>query len=196
MATSTPTRREELLLDLEALVRAEGFAHLRTAVLARRLHCSKATLYAIAPSKSALMTLVFERIVNRAIDDAKAQADAMESPADKVTTFLRVITHWMASGSREYWRDVANSPEVSAVLDSRRARGYRIVQCYLDEGVAQGLFRPAHTAFVSYVSWAVARIARDPEQLEFIGISAEEAMSELGMLIIGGMGPEVRVVSA
>ncbi|MFD6073446.1 TetR/AcrR family transcriptional regulator, partial [Amycolatopsis lurida] len=47
-----PTARQRALLsELEAVFLAEGFSQFTLDDLAARLHCSKSTLYALAPSK-------------------------------------------------------------------------------------------------------------------------------------------------
>ncbi len=182
-------RREELLEQLESLVLAEGFAHLRVGSLASRLRCSRSSLYKLAHSKDALIELVFERYVRRAIDDADERASRKSSAAARIMEFARVIDEWQAKGSSEFWRDVRDNPQTADVLSLSRGRGYRIIQGYLDEGVANGEFRPANTAFAARMVWMGAGITRDPDVLEELGISRQTASEELLQLILYGMGP-------
>ena len=54
-STRTQARRAELLDELVTLFLAEGFGALTLDELARRLRCSKSTLYGLAASKEQLV---------------------------------------------------------------------------------------------------------------------------------------------
>src|SRR5713101_7897391 len=76
-ATMPPLRREMLLDALERLLKETGFLHLQTSEIAARLHCSKQTLYFLAPSRMQLFELVAQRLFDRICretDTAAAQA--------------------------------------------------------------------------------------------------------------------------
>jgi len=182
-------RREALLEELSALIIAEGFRHLRVGALAARLRCSRSSLYKLAPSKDDLIELVFERFVNRAIDDAALRATQGSSAAERIMVFSRVIDEWQMKGSPEFWRDVRDTPQTAAVLSLARGRGYLLIQGYLDEGVASGEFRPANTAFVARVVWMTAAMTRDPDTLEELKMNRATASEELLKLIVYGMAP-------
>ncbi|HSK46440.1 MAG TPA: TetR/AcrR family transcriptional regulator, partial [Coriobacteriia bacterium] len=59
------TRRQELLERIEEIFLAEGFLHTRVGTLADTLHCSRSTLYKLAPSISELYVLILDRWLNR-----------------------------------------------------------------------------------------------------------------------------------
>lgn len=182
-------RREELLEQLQSLLLAEGFAHLRVGAIASELRCSRSSLYKIADSKDALIERVFERYVAHAIDDATQRASHQPSATARIMEFARVIDEWQSKGSLEFWRDVRDHPPTADVLSLARAQGYRIIQRYLDEGVASGEFRPANTAFAARLVWLGAAMTRDPDVLEELGINRATASEELTQLIVYGMGP-------
>lgn len=182
-----PHRREQLLDALEYLVLQEGFEHLRVGMLADRLHCSRSTLYKLAPSKEELMTLVFERFADRAIDDAVAQANELEDPAAKIIRYSDVVDVHQSKGSVRFWRDVAAHPAVSDSLSESRARGYRIVVGFLEEGIASGHFRPLNTAWVGHLIWLCARQTREPDVLARLGVDRATANRELIELIVNGV---------
>jgi len=130
-----PPRRELLLDEIEAVVLAEGFRGLRVGDLASRLRCSRSTLYKLSPSKAELMRLVFARFINRAIDDAQAAAEREHTLEDKIMRFLLTLQRWQAKGSLSFWGDARDLDLVAGVLDEQSARGYRILQRYMDEGL-------------------------------------------------------------
>ena len=70
------TRRQEQMLDeIGRIALAEGFAHLRVADLAERLHCSRATLYDLAPTKDVFLCAFF-RSHRRHVDRIRERTDA------------------------------------------------------------------------------------------------------------------------
>src|SRR4051795_1530796 len=64
-STRGQARRDELLDQLVTLVLAEGFGAFTLDELARRLRCSKSTLYALAASKEQLVVAVVKRFSQR-----------------------------------------------------------------------------------------------------------------------------------
>jgi AcrR family transcriptional regulator len=180
-------RREQLLDELEALMLAEGFARLRVGTLAKRLKCSRSTLYKLAPSKEELFSLVFERYVRKAIDDSDARASQLPATADRVIVFMQLIANWVAQGSPSFWRDVRDDPEMAAVLSMQRGRGWRVVQRYLGQGVESGEVRPVPTEFIAYVAYMASVAIRDADLMAQFGLSTEEAFHELGQLLVRGV---------
>jgi AcrR family transcriptional regulator len=182
-------RREELLDHIESIMLVEGFAHLRVGALATRLRCSRSTLYKLAPSIEDLYALVFERFVGKVFGDAAAQGDALENPADSIIRYSYVVGQWVKKGSPVFWRDVRNNPVVDDVLSASRSTGYLAIKRYIDEGVAAGVFRPAQTAYVAHVILLAGAASRDPELMARLGLTSDQALSELGHLIVHGMLP-------
>ena len=179
-------RREELLDALEALILAEGFAHVRIGTLAERLHCSRSTLYKLAPSKSELLVTVYQRWYDRVISDSIAQAELEMTCADKIVRLGKVAGRWQAQGSPAFWRDVRDTPEMADVLNAARAVGFKTVQRFLDEGIATGTVRPINTAYVGYLVWMGATVSRDPDLMAEFGLTTDEALTQLGEVVAHG----------
>lgn len=189
-------RRRDLLDQLESLMLGEGFAHLRVGALATRLHCSRSTLYKLAPSKTDLVHAVFQRFVDRAVDEAEREASALDATTDRVIKFCEIIGRWQSVGSAAFWRDARDTPQTAEVLSRERARGYRVIQRYLDEGIASGELRPHSTAFVAHIVWLAAGATRDPDLLDQLGLGVEEALEELGKLIVHGVSRQAPIAAA
>lgn len=146
-------------------------------------------MYKLAPSIDKLYVLVFERWVDKALADALAQGDLMERPADSLIKYSYVIGRWVGRGSDSFWRDVRDNPLVADVLSAARSTGYLQMKRYMDEGVAAGVFRPASTAFLAHAVWLAAAASRDPDVTGRLGLTSDEALSEIGHLIVHGMLP-------
>jgi AcrR family transcriptional regulator len=182
-------RHEELLRELQSIMHAEGFAHWRVGELAARLRCSRTTLYRLAPSKDELVLLLIDRYGDAATTEARLAAERMESPAEAICEYTRVIDRWQKMGSERFWTDVyADERARSLIEDVYSPRGVAVAKSHLDRGVASGQFRPVNTDFFSHVIWAAAGLTRNPSVLAECGIESGDAMRELGMFIVYGMG--------
>lgn len=180
-------RREQLLAELETILLTEGFLHLRVGALASRLKCSRSTLYELAESKEELFARVVERFRDSVVREAIERAEAHASPADKLVTLLEVVADRQPEGSPAFWRDVRADEATRAVFDEGRSWGVHRAKQYLDEGVADGTFRPANTDFLAHVIWLAGAASRDPAVLERTNIDSGEAVREIERLLISGL---------
>jgi len=180
-------RRQELLDELEAIMLAEGFSHLRIGALAERLHCSRSTLYKLAPSKTELFVLVFERWSDRAFDGIIAYAEEGETPAEKILRQAEEAGRVTAQGSAAFWRDVRDEPRAAAVLSRARSRGHRATESFIQQGIDAGTLRPVNTAYVGYIIWSAAAASRDPDLMAEFDTTPQEAYEMLAELVAGGL---------
>src|SRR3978361_1217024 len=81
-------RREELLDELVTLVLAEGFGAFTLDELARRLRCSKSTLYGLAASKEQLVVAVVKRFFQRAPAGVEGRAALPSDHRDRISAHL------------------------------------------------------------------------------------------------------------
>jgi len=98
-------RREQLLDQIQGIFLAEGFLQSRVGVLADRLHCSRSTLYKLAPSKEDLFVLIVDRYADAAVHEAMREAEAQCSPIEKVAVLLETVANWQRMGSAAFWTD-------------------------------------------------------------------------------------------
>lgn len=185
---SQPRRTEELLDELLTIILAEGFSKLRIGPLATRLRCSRTTLYKLAPSKSELVLLVIDRLGDASFRDATAAADvpglsAMERFVAHVSTSAR----YYGSGSPAFWEDVDAWPPAVDRLGIKIERGVARLRTYIEEGVAAGEFRSLNPEFTARIIASGARIANNPEVLRRSGLTPDEAVNELGAMIVGAL---------
>jgi len=166
----------------------EGFSGWRVGQLASRLHCSRSTLYKLAPSKEALVLLLIDAYVGAALTGARRAGDDAETPAEAIIAYAEAINREQKRGSMRFWSDVGAWDEAAALIQCHSLTGVGGVRRYLDEGVASGEFRPVNTEFLAHIIWQAARQTRDPVLVDGCGIDAGEAMQELGRFIVYGVG--------
>jgi AcrR family transcriptional regulator len=112
MATPDPIaarhggRTDQVLDGLVEMFLDEGFAHLGVADMARRLSCSKSTLYALAPSKEQIVTAAVRRFFRTATERVEATAAGAHTDEDRLLSYLRAIAEELTPAGRAFIHDV------------------------------------------------------------------------------------------
>ena len=180
--------REALLDEIEAIIRREGFADLRVGELSARVHCSRSTLYKLAPSKDELVVLVLDRLADKAQAEARQAASAPGlSAAERIIAFTHVINEWQGRCALVLWRDWRAMPAAAAMLAERNSIGVGVVAGFIEEGMRTGEFRQVNARYTTRVISEAANLTRDARLLEDAGLSAGDAMEELGLWIARGL---------
>jgi AcrR family transcriptional regulator len=116
-----PTRRDAVRSALTELFLAEGFAGLSTDAIAARLSCSKATLYSIARSRSALIEVVASGYFRDSGARAERAAVAATAPDSAVRAYLASISLDLRRASPSFIADLEAHP-ATAGLYARNTR--------------------------------------------------------------------------
>src|SRR4051812_23164241 len=114
-STRGQARRDELLDELVTLVLAEGFGTFTLDELARRLRCSKTTLYGLAASKEQLVVAVVKRFFQRATAAVEERAAAPADHREQISVYLLAVAEQLQPASPAVFADVAGlapGPEV------------------------------------------------------------------------------------
>ena len=180
-------RERELLDQIEGIILAEGFQHLRVGGLASRLHCSRTTLYLLAPSKDELVLRVISRWADAGVADAEAKSVAGESAAEKVLVYIDTVRVWLDQASPEFWRDLDAREPARRMWDDICARAADSVRGYLDAGIEDGSIRPLNSVYVATVIWLAARATRDTDLLDRAGLTSSGVLGELGRFLRSGL---------
>lgn len=183
-AARTP-RQQELFDELLGILLREGFRDFTMDAAAARLHCSKATIYALAGSREELVRTVLVAFFQQV---SRGTEEALRGPGgagDRLLAYLAAMAEQLRPASARFLQDVAGSPVASEVYE----RNTRIASAKLAElvaeGVARGEFRPVPTGFiVEMISSAMDRIQ---QRTGMGGVEGPGAYRELGLLIVGGI---------
>ena len=183
-AARTP-RQQELFDELLGILLREGFRDFTMDAAAARLHCSKATIYALAGSREELVRTVLVAFFQQV---SRGTEEALRGPGgagDRLLAYLAAMAEQLRPASARFLQDVAGSPVASEVYE----RNTRIASAKLAElvaeGVARGEFRPVPTGFiVEVISSAMDRIQ---QRTGMGGVEGPGAYRELGLLIVGGI---------
>lgn len=181
------TRQDELLREVSEIFFSEGFTAVGVDELSRRLHCSKATLYSIAGSKEQLVL----RVTKRFFASSAAEIERIVSEeADRrllIQRYLVGVGEAMSSMSPRFYEDMVGYEPTARVYSDNAAVAAKRVRELIADGVQAGHFRPVHGVFASQLVALAIEGIHSGELLRGTGMTAGQAFSELGDLILNGL---------
>jgi AcrR family transcriptional regulator len=183
----TADRRSELLSQLEELFLRAGFAHLTVDTLTEELHCSKSTLYAVAPSRDEIIVAVIKHFFRNAADRIESQIEAIADPRERIARYLAGVGREMSRVSARGYSDMISYEITRSIYDhnSRVAAGR--VHAMIQEGIASGAFRQLHAEFVGEAISLLIEGIQEGTLLQRTGLSSGEAYRELSGLVLGSL---------
>lgn len=182
-------RRDELLDALVDLYLAEGFLHLSIEDLARRLGCSKSTLYVVAPSKEQIVVAVVRAIFRRSTERVEAQVAAEPDPLARIGTYLRAIASELSPAAPAYFADLeAHGPAGEVYRRNTEIAAGRVQDLVREAGAQQ-----VDPVFVGTVAGLVMQAIHRRQVEAATGLGDAAAFAALAQLITAGIaGPTER----
>ena len=180
-------RQREIFDKLQELFLAEGFRHLTIADLVDRLHCSRRTLYSLAPSREELVLIVIERLLNQMGMEASARAAACSDPGDAIEAYLGSAVTTLRRAQPGFTQDLESYGPTKHLYDRHLRIALDVLGKLVDGGVSQGVFRPLHPPLIAEILDAAVERIRRPDVLERSGVSMGQAVAELSELIRHGL---------
>jgi AcrR family transcriptional regulator len=181
-------RREELLDGVMDIIAARGFAAVRTAEMARELHCSESSLYKIAPSKDSLIVLAITRWGGLTLEALEFRARQGTTASERARIYFRAGAESTGPLSLAFYADV------NRFESTRLAWWSSVVEPYLDRFVAlvqlaedAGEIRPVNIRFLAELLRQMSVVTRDEHVLSASGLSHEQAVMEVDSLLWEGV---------
>ncbi|HZQ78627.1 MAG TPA: TetR/AcrR family transcriptional regulator [Acidimicrobiia bacterium] len=172
-------RLRRLLGDLESLMVTEGFLHLNTDDIARRLRCSKATLYRLAPSREELFEFVIERSLARMRDQGRQEVAAQQTWEARFVAFLiEPIRRWTTEVSYHFVRDLQAFPGGKRLWLAHETKRMETLEEIIAAGAAEGAFQPVHARLAADLILTTVKRALEPDFAASMGLSINEAFEE------------------
>lgn len=179
---SATVRTSSLLDELVPVVLAEGFLQLSMADVARRLRCSKSTLYGIAASKEQLFVTVVRTFFRGATERVERAVAEAPVSADRIGVYLGAISVELAPASSQFFADVdAFGPAREIYRDNTRAAARRVQELVQDAAPA------ADAAFVGAVAGQVMESIHRGDIRVATGLDDSAAYRSLAELIVAGL---------
>ncbi|MPQ98889.1 TetR family transcriptional regulator [Modestobacter sp. I12A-02628] len=195
--TSTGTlrgtaRRAEVLDQLVAVVLADGFRHLTLDEIARRLHCSKSTLYGIAASKEQLVVAAVRRFFQRATLAVESRAAGPTDHRRQLGEYLLAVSEQLGPASAAFFADMSAFAPTREIYQRNTQLAAGRVRQLVSGGVRAGTIRPVHAAFVGAAVTQVMGAIHRGEIATATGLDDAAAYRELAALVTAGVAPPVR----
>lgn len=181
------SRQQQLLDEVAGIFFEDGFTGVGVDDLARRLHCSKATLYGLAGSKEQLVMRITKRFFARSAAEIERAVGDESDPRRLVESYLEGIGTAMSSTSPRFHADMVAYPPTAEVYAHSASVAAQRVRQMIDQGVAGGHFRAVHGVFASQLVAMAIEGIHSGELLRDTGLSAGEAFTELSKLLLNGL---------
>lgn len=181
------TRQRVLLAELEELFLVEGFMHFTLDDLAAKVHCSKSTLYALAPSKEQLAVRVVARYFKGAAELLDERIAGIVDARDIIGTYLAGIAEYLNRASPAFMRDINDfGPARAAYELNSRAAAARI-RSFISKGVGDGVFREVHATLIAEMAGVLIEGIQAGVVGARAGVSDAEAFTALSELLLDGL---------
>jgi AcrR family transcriptional regulator len=138
---SVPVRLQRVLDEAEELFAQEGFLHFSTDELARRLRCSKRTIYAVAPGREKFFEAVILHRVTKAEDATIAPLRNAPTVQAAVQGCINVSVEQAQESTPLFMRDVMLFPAGRRAVDKWRTDIADELERVIERGIGEGLFR-------------------------------------------------------
>jgi AcrR family transcriptional regulator len=175
-------RRAAILDGLVEIFLAEGFLGFSVEDFAERLQCSKSTLYAIAPSKEQLITVVVRAFFRRSTERIDAVLAAETDPVARISAYLSGISDELAPASSAFFGDLGMFTPARELYESNTAIAARRVEELVHAAGPHGPTLDA--AFIGAVAGATMESIQRGEMAAMTGLSSATAYRLLADLIV------------
>jgi len=178
-----------ILRELERIVVSEGFLHLDTASLAKRLRCSKRALYTLAPAQEQLLVLVIGGVLKRTDQHLAGVAKAASDRRAALTNYMAAIVQTSRPADPRFLRDIAEFPPGMRLLRKLQRRTVDRLEQIIRSGIEAGTFNDISPKLVAELILMAAARLINPDFLRQLGLTLAEAYEELSRLIDHGLLP-------
>jgi AcrR family transcriptional regulator len=182
------TARQAALFDhLTALFLAEGFTQFTVEDLAKRLRCSKSTLYTLADSREQLIRATIVYFFRRATELVDTRVAAVTGMSERILAYLSAVGEALEPASERFMNDLAAFAPAREVYEKNTAIAARRVRALINEGAIQGVFREVHADFVADVAATMMVRIQQRAVAAATGLDDANAYRELAALITAGV---------
>lgn len=180
-------RLEALIAQAADIILTEGFMSVTMDELAQRLACSKATLYSVSGTKHQLVQSITRHFFITSAEEIERAVAEESDPRQRVRTYLAGVGTAMRRHSPVFYDDMVNYEPTARIYRKNSEAAARRVHELIDEGVQAGVFRDVNGTFAAQVVAVTIDALQSGALLRSTGLSAGDAFSELGDLILDGL---------
>lgn len=190
-ALPRPSERVERLLDAaEAMFTQEGFLHLSTDDLARVLHCSKRTLYAIARGREEFFSAVIERRMSRLEREQIERLEAAPNVEAAILICVESMVATLESISPVYLRDLMRFGPGERAVKSIMRRITDAATKVIEQGKRENVFRKIDPRVAAEALFVSVRRMIEPDFLAMSRVTSAEAVRQVYQIFWFGLQAE------
>ena len=136
-------KHKEIIGTLEKMLE-KGIPELTMSELASKLKISLRTLYEIAPSKDQLITMTVDNILKKLGKSALEQVSKIESPIDKLDTYLSIVNQAVGPKFDAYIKGLGKINGSSEMIDYHEAFITKYTEKLLVEAISANAVSYTH----------------------------------------------------
>ena len=178
--------RDELLDELAVVFAEDGFADVPVGELARRLRCSRSTLYQMAPTHDDLVLAVLGHVFSRIWRRANEAAAAEHGAAVKLQAWALTVIEGAGALTPRLRGDIFGWEPARSALEASLREGLADFAILFEAAIEAGEVRPANTVFAFQWLQAACSLANDPAFLESAGLTYGGALEEIRQAFFSG----------
>jgi AcrR family transcriptional regulator len=184
--TQQDRKQQDLVERLIDVFLREGFMELSIDDMARRLRCSKTTIYGVAESKQQVIAVVVRGFFRRATERVEQQIQVVDAAStERIRAYLMAIAAELAPASPEFFADLdAYAPTREIYLENTRIAGERL-QGLILEAVPDA--SQSEALFIGSVAASVMNAIHRGEIESVAGLDDSAAYRALSRLIVAGV---------
>lgn len=183
MPEALTRRQADLLRRLTDLMLRDGFARATLDDMAEALHCSKTTLYALAPTKDELAVRAVGGFFRRATELVEQRVAAQPLPLRRIQAYVDAIAEAFEPASRQFVEDLSAHESTRRVYRQNAEAAVERVRQLVAEAAAAGEVTSVDAAFVAtWIGLSIEAIQRG-EFAERAGLDDAAAFRELSRLL-------------
>ncbi|MBT2274991.1 TetR/AcrR family transcriptional regulator [Rhodococcus qingshengii] len=180
-------RRDDLLDSVQRIFLSEGFTTISVGELTARLHCSRSTLYSVAPTKEQLVLLATKAFFRSSAEAIERRVREHDSPRDRILIYLNGVAEAMRRNSPAFYDDMVAFAPTAEIYARNSERAAARVRELIDDGIAAGEFCSADGNFAAHLVALAIEGVESGVLLERTGLTAADAFAELGTLMLNGL---------
>ncbi len=180
-------RLERLMDEAEELFRQEGFLHLSTDDLAQLLHCSKRTLYAIAPGRERFFEAVIARRISRQERELIAQVEQAPDVQAAITACIETMVRNLENMSPVYLRDYMRFPPSARAVKRFQKQITDAMVRAIERGERENIFRKIEARVAAEALFAAVMRMIETDFLAASPVTAAEAVRQVSQIFWRGL---------
>lgn len=180
-------RREDLLAQVTEIFLREGFTSVTVDDLARRMRCSKSTLYGLGGTKDQLVVAATKHFFGSEAARIEKAVAEHDDPQTKITTYLQGVAEAMRRNSPSFYDDMVTYAPTAEIYARNTARAAERIHEMIEDGVRAGDFRATNGTFAANVVALTIEAVQSGTLIDRTGLSAAESFAELADLLFNGL---------